>query len=53
MRNIFYKKRRERQRKGTAAITIALVLCLRDLYEHLPPRTWSSPILAVVQFTKT
>ena len=27
------------EKKNTVAITIALVLCLLDLYEHLPPRT--------------
>ena len=37
MGNIFNKKRIGKQRKGTVAITIALILCLRDLYEHLPP----------------
>ena len=42
----------EKHRNNTVAITIALVLCLLDLYKHLPPRTRSSFILAVIQFTK-
>ena len=52
MGNIFHKKGIGKQRKNTVAITIAVVLCLLDLYEHLPPWTRSSSILTVVQFTK-
>ena len=32
----------KRKRKNTVAIKIALVLCLVDLYEHLPSQTRSS-----------
>ena len=39
MGNIFHKKWIGKQKKRTVAITIAFVLCLLDLYEHLPPRT--------------
>ena len=53
MGNIFHKKERKRKRRRTVAITITLVLCLRALYEHLPPQTRSLSILVVVQFTKT
>ena len=42
----------EKHRNNTVAITIALVLYLLDLYKRLPPRTRSSSILAVIQFTK-
>ena len=38
MGNIFHKKWIRKQRKMTVAITITLVLCLRDLYEHLLPK---------------
>ena len=48
MGNIFHKKGIRKQRKMTVAITITLVLCIRDLYEHLLPRTRSLSILAVV-----
>ena len=37
--NIFHKKGIGKQKKRTVAITIAFVLYLLDLYEHLPPRT--------------
>ena len=39
MGNIFHKKWIGKQKKRTVAITIAFVLCLLDLYEHLPPQT--------------
>ena len=53
MGNIFHKEGIGRQRRRTVAIIIRLVLCLRNLYEHLPPRIRSLSMLAVVQFTKT
>ena len=42
----------EKTEKNTVAITIALVLYLLDLYEHLPPQTRNSFILVVIQFTR-
>ena len=53
MRNIFHKEGIGKLRKDTVAVKIAFVLCLLNLYEHLPPRTRSLSMLAVVQFTKT
>ena len=53
MENIFHKEGIEKWRRERVAITRTLILCLRNLYKLLPPRTGNLSILAVVQFTKT
>ena len=53
MENIFHKEGIEKWRRERVAITRTLILCLCNLYEHLPPQTENLSILAVVQFTKT
>ena len=37
--NIFHKEWREKLRKGTIVIRVALVLCLLNSSKHLSPRT--------------
>ena len=53
MENIFHKEGIEKWRRERVVITRTLILCLRNLYEHLPPQTGNLSILVVVQFTKT
>ena len=48
MENIFHKEGIEKWRRERVAITRTLILCLRNLYEHLPPQTGNLSILAVV-----
>ena len=48
MENIFHKEGIEKWRRERVAITRTLILCLRNLYEYLPPRTGNLSILAVV-----
>ena len=51
--NIFHKEGIEKWKRERVAITRTLILCLCNLYEHLPSRTGNLSILAVIQFTKT
>ena len=48
MENIFHKEGIEKWRRERVVITRTLILCLRNLYEHLPPQTGNLSILAVV-----